>query len=112
MEELLRQLVEAPTTLGNEEPGQAVLRDAFRAVGLEPRDIPLDPAAREGDWIYGRGAGDMKAGLVAIIGAVRATQPRPCATRSGAAAVGRRGGVHGQRHAPMRPLGHHRCLPP
>jgi len=27
---------------------------------------------RDGDWLYGRGAGDMKAGLVAIAGAVRA----------------------------------------
>jgi len=131
MEELLRQLVEAPTTLGNEEPGQALMREALREAGLEPVDVPLDadllracpasspfswdvtgkanvvadwepageggrslvlnghvdvvgPASerlwrtapfaahREGDWLYGRGAGDMKAGLAAIAGAVKA----------------------------------------
>jgi acetylornithine deacetylase len=131
LDELLRRLVEAPTTLGNEEPGQIVMREAFRDAGLEPRDIALDAeairaspfsspfswdvfgkanvvadlptagaggrslvlnghidvvgpaserlwrtppftAVREGDWVYGRGAGDMKAGLVAIVGAVRA----------------------------------------
>jgi len=130
MEELLRRLVATPTTLGNEEPGQDVMREAFRDAGLEPRDVPLDPealraspfsspfswdvsgkanvvaelptsgrggrslvlnghvdvvgpaserlwrtppfeAVREGDWVYGRGAGDMKAGLVAIVGAAR-----------------------------------------
>jgi acetylornithine deacetylase len=32
---------------------------------------PFSPR-RDGDWLYGRGAGDMKAGLVAIVGAVRA----------------------------------------
>jgi acetylornithine deacetylase len=130
MEELLIRLVEAPTVLGNEEAGQRVMEDAFRSLGLEPVDVPLDagtlrshpnassfswdvagkrnvvatwPAAgnggrslilgghvdvvppgaeglwthppfeavREGDWIYGRGSGDMKAGLAAIAGAVR-----------------------------------------
>jgi len=40
MEELLVRLVEASTTLGNEEPGQQVMRDAIR--GLDPVDIPLD----------------------------------------------------------------------
>lgn len=33
---------------------------------------PPFEAVREGDWLYGRGAGDMKAGLVAMTGAVRA----------------------------------------
>ena len=130
MLELLSRLVEAPTTLGNEEPGQEIVEEAFRnLLGLEPFDVALDaelmrthplaapftwdvtgkrnvlvdwPAAgaggrslvlnghvdvvgpasarswrtppftahREGDWLYGRGSGDMKAGLVAIVGAV------------------------------------------
>jgi len=126
MEELLARLVEAPTLLGNEEPGQELMREAFRELGLEPADVPLDadalrahpaaspfswdvsgkanvittwgsgggrslilnghvdvvpPAAeslwrtapfratRDGDWLFGRGAGDMKAGLAAIVGA-------------------------------------------
>lgn len=34
---------------------------------------------RDGDWLYGRGAGDMKAGLVAMAGAVRAL--RACGIR-------------------------------
>lgn len=33
---------------------------------------PPFEALRDGDWLYGRGAGDMKAGLVAMTGAVRA----------------------------------------
>jgi acetylornithine deacetylase len=133
MEDLLVRLVEAPTTLGGEDAGQAVMAEAFADCGLEPVDVPLDAAAlraaegsspfswdvegkrdvvatwepaerdpaarslilnghvdvvppaaahlwttppfrarRDGDWLYGRGAGDMKAGLVAMTGAVRA----------------------------------------
>lgn len=132
MEELLFRLIEQPTTLGNEAGGQDVMREAFRSLGLEPAEVPMDaealrahPAAapfdwdvegkvnlvaswghdrggrslilnghvdvvpveteegwtrppfvptREGDWIYGRGAADMKCGLTAIVGAVRGLQ--------------------------------------
>jgi acetylornithine deacetylase len=129
MEDLLVRLVEAPTVLGAEEPGQAVIEAAWRDCGLAPRSVALDaarlrdaegaspfswdvsgkrnvvadlgegpgrslilnghvdvvpPAAealwthppfsarRDGDWLYGRGACDMKAGLAAMSGAVRA----------------------------------------
>ncbi|HLI60958.1 MAG TPA: ArgE/DapE family deacylase [Solirubrobacteraceae bacterium] len=141
MVDVLERLVAAPTVLGAEEAGQAVMESALRDVGLEPRDVWMDadalradpgsspfswdvstkrnvvatweagaaggrslilgghvdvvpPAAeelwssppfeprREGDWLYGRGAGDMKSGLVAIAGALRALRGlgvAPCA---------------------------------
>ena len=133
MEALLVDLVQAPTTLGHEDAGQARMARAFADCGLEAVDVPLRRAAlegargaspfswdveakrsvvatwapkarrdgarslilnghvdvvpadtpalwsappfsarRDGDWLYGRGAGDMKAGLVAMTGAVRA----------------------------------------
>jgi acetylornithine deacetylase len=131
MEDLLVALVEVPTVLGNEEPGQVLMERAFAQCGLAPRSIALDgetiradphhspfswdvsgkrnitatwpgtggggrslvlnghvdvvppasealwtappfTARRDGDWLYGRGGGDMKAGLVAMTGAVRA----------------------------------------
>lgn len=130
MLELLSRLVEAPTTLGNEEPGQVLMAETFGdLLGLEPASIAMDAdvlrahprsapfswdvsqkrnvvadwpvagtggrslvlqghidvvgpaseklwrtppfrAVRDGDWLYGRGSGDMKAGLAAIVGAV------------------------------------------
>lgn len=141
MVSLLERLVAAPTTLGREETGQAIMRSAFSELGLAPVDIALDaqalrshphaspfswdvsgkanvtatwagrgsggrslilnghvdvvpPAAaelwsrppfapwRDGDWLYGRGAGDMKAGLVAIAGAVRALSALGAAPRA------------------------------
>lgn len=124
-EALLLELVAAST----EEAGQVVMARAFRDIGLEPVDVPLDlvalradphsspfswdvsgkrnvvatwtgsgggrslilnghidvvPPANEalwtsppfeprvdGDWIHGRGAGDMKAGLAAMTAAIR-----------------------------------------
>ena len=44
MQEILARLVEKPTVLGNEEPGQAVMREAIREIGLEPVDVPMDAA--------------------------------------------------------------------
>jgi acetylornithine deacetylase len=127
---LLTDLVAAPTELGREEAGQAIVERAIGECGLTPRSVPLDAAAlrahpnaspfswdvsgkrnvlatrpgsgggrslilcghidvvppaaaelwtsppyqprRAGDWLYGRGAGDMKAGIAAMLGAVRA----------------------------------------
>jgi acetylornithine deacetylase len=129
MADVLARLVEQPTVLGNEEPGQAVVRQALRDLDLEPVDVPMDAEAlrahplaspfdwdvhgkanvvaiwagvgagrslilnghidvvspepahhwprdpftahREGEWLSGRGAADMKCGLAAILGAVR-----------------------------------------
>jgi acetylornithine deacetylase len=132
MVDLVKELVAAPTLLGAEAAGQAVMRRAFAELGLEPFDVPIDAAAIDrhpggapfswdvdgkvsvladwggagegrslilnghvdvvspepvalwtgdpfaarvdGDWIYGRGAGDMKSGLAAMVGAVRGLQ--------------------------------------
>src|SRR4051812_3585858 len=141
MSELLADLVAAPTLLGEEAPGQAVMRRAFAGLGLEPFDVPLDRAALErhpagapfgwdiddkanvvadwkaagnggrslilnghidvvspepaslwsedpygarvdGEWMYGRGAGDMKSGLVAMVSAVRGLQRLGLAPRA------------------------------
>ena len=64
MLDLLSSLVEAPTTLGNEEPGQELMEQAFRdLLGLEPVDIPMDaealrahPLAAPFSWDVGREA--------------------------------------------------------
>src|SRR3954454_22868213 len=47
MTDLLADLVRAPTLLGAEAPGQAVMRRAFADLGLDPFEVPLDRAALE-----------------------------------------------------------------
>jgi acetylornithine deacetylase len=139
IERLLAELVRAPTLLGAEQPGQAIVRRELGALGLHPRELALQAASlrahpacapfawelagkanvtaewgglgpgrslilcghvdvvppgpadlwssppfeprRQGEWLYGRGAGDMKAGLAAIVGtlgALRALGLQPC----------------------------------
>jgi acetylornithine deacetylase len=54
-----------------------VLNGHIDVVSPEPAarwSSPPFSARRDGDWLYGRGAGDMKAGLAAMLGAVRALQ--------------------------------------
>jgi acetylornithine deacetylase len=145
MEELAARLVAAPTVLGDEGAGQAVMREALAVLGLRPVDVPMDAdalrahpghspfswdlggkvnvvatwegatdpgdapgrslilnghidvvspeplsrwrsspfaAARDGDWMYGRGAADMKAGLAAIVGAVAGLRRLGCSPRA------------------------------
>jgi acetylornithine deacetylase len=51
-----------------------ILNGHIDVVSPEPTAMwSSDPfvARRDGDWLYGRGAGDMKGGLAAIVGAVR-----------------------------------------
>lgn len=51
-----------------------ILNGHIDVVDPGPPDMWASPpfvARRDGDWLYGRGAGDMKAGLAAIVGAVR-----------------------------------------
>ena len=45
MSDFLAGLVDQPTTLGNEESGQAVVAQAMRELGLEPIDVPMDAVA-------------------------------------------------------------------
>ena len=54
-----------------------ILNGHIDVVSPEPSDMWSSPpfeARLEGDWLYGRGAGDMKAGLAAIVGAVAGLQ--------------------------------------
>lgn len=58
---------------GDDGGRSLVLNGHIDVVSPEPAALwSSDPFAprRDGDWMYGRGAGDMKAGLAAIVGAV------------------------------------------
>ena len=62
-----------------------VLNGHIDVVSPEPTtawSAPPFAATRDGDWLQGRGAGDMKAGLVAIVGAVRALRRLGLAPRA------------------------------
>src|SRR5918998_6755206 len=48
MEDLIVRLLEAPTTLGDEEAGQRIMEQAFADCGLEPRSVYLDAEALRG----------------------------------------------------------------
>jgi acetylornithine deacetylase len=51
-----------------------ILNGHIDVVSPEPASLWSDDpfsARREGEWLYGRGAGDMKSGLAAMVGAVR-----------------------------------------
>lgn len=70
-----------------EESGRSlILNGHMDVVPTGPDDMWADPpfsARRDGDWLYGRGAGDMKAGLVANIHALDALRQlgyQPAAT--------------------------------
>jgi acetylornithine deacetylase len=52
-----------------------ILNGHVDVVSPEPSSLwnaPPFSARRDGEWLHGRGSGDMKAGLVAMVGAVRA----------------------------------------
>jgi acetylornithine deacetylase len=65
------------TPVGSVEGRSLILNGHIDVVSPEPTSLWSGPpfaARREGDWLYGRGAGDMKAGLAAMVGAVRGLQ--------------------------------------
>ena len=72
-------------------------REPRAEVAVGPRPFT---AHVEDDWLYGRGAADMKCGLAAILGAVKGLRELGLTPHAPVhRAVGRRGGVHGQRRA-------------
>ena len=71
---------------GEGPPGRSlILNGHVDVVSPEPvgrwRIPPFEPAI-EGDWLYGRGAADMKCGLAAIVGAVRGLRALGLAPRA------------------------------
>jgi acetylornithine deacetylase len=65
-----------PSTHQSGEAGgrSLILNGHIDVVSPEPTSLWSDEpfsARRNGEWLYGRGAGDMKSGLAAIVGAVR-----------------------------------------
>ena len=80
-----------------------ILNGHIDVVSPEPRSQwARDPftAHVEDDWLYGRGAADMKCGLTAILGAVKGLRDLGLSPHAPVhIAVGRRGGVHRQRLA-------------
>ncbi|MBV9165373.1 MAG: ArgE/DapE family deacylase [Solirubrobacterales bacterium] len=64
-----------PRSHGERSGGHSlVLNGHIDVVSPEPLSLWSSPpfaARRDGEWLYGRGAGDMKAGLAAMVGAVR-----------------------------------------
>jgi len=70
---------------GGEGGRSLILNGHVDVVSAAPEALwSVDPwaATRDGEWMYGRGAGDMKAGLAAIVGAVaglRRLGLAPCA---------------------------------
>jgi acetylornithine deacetylase len=78
MTDVLSSLVRAPTTLGNEEAGQQIVREVLRELDFEPIDVPMDaealrahPQAAPFDWDV-----DGKANVVATWMPASATEGR------------------------------------
>ena len=114
---------DAPIVVGHHRPSaetgrSLILQAHVDVVPTGPSTCgPIGPSTRsiEGDWLYGRGAGDMKAGHAANLFALDALarlglQPAASVIR----AVGGRGGIHRQRRPddpPARLPGRRRADP-
>jgi acetylornithine deacetylase len=71
--------------VGGDDGRSLILNGHVDVVSPEPVALwagdPFTPR-RDGEWLYGRGAGDMKSGLVAMVGAVRGLQRLGLAPRA------------------------------